>query len=70
MWTAPHEQIEQYTIGGLIVGEMETPRQMKPIAEYLVFDTPLEPTSSIVWTAVAAIAFTALGALVYRRQQF
>jgi hypothetical protein len=70
VWTAPHEQIERFTIGGLIVGEMETPRQMKPLAEYLVFDTPLEPTSSIVWTAIAAFAFITLGALVYRRQQF
>jgi hypothetical protein len=35
-----------------------------------VFDTPLEPTSSIVWTVIAAFAFITLGALVYRRQQF
>lgn len=70
VWTAPHEQIERFTIGGLLVGELETPRQMKPLVEYLVFDTPLEPTSSIVWTVIAAFAFTTLGALVYRRQQF
>jgi ABC-type Na+ efflux pump permease subunit len=70
VWTAPHEQIERFTIGGLVVGELETPRQMKPLAEYLVFETPLEPTSSIVWTLIAALAFIALGALVYRRQQF
>lgn len=70
VWVAPHEKIEQFTIGGLLVGELEVPRQMKPLAEYLVFDTPLEPTSSIVWTAVAAIVFVMLGALVYRRQQF
>ena len=70
VWTAPHEQIERFTIGGLLVGELETPRRMKPLAEYLIFDTPLEPTSSIVWAAVAAIVFATLGALVYRRQQF
>lgn len=70
VWTAPHEQIERFTIGGVLVGELETPRQMKPLAEYLVFDTPLEPTNSIVWTAIAAFAFITLGALVYRRRQF
>lgn len=70
VWTAPHDSIERFTIGGLIVGEIRTPREMKPLAEYLVFDTPLEPTSSIVWSVVATIAFTTLGALVYRRQQF
>ena len=70
VWTAPHEQIERFTIGGLLVGELETPRQMKPLAEYLVFETSLEPTSSIVWTVAAAMLFTTLGALMYRRQQF
>jgi hypothetical protein len=43
---------------------------MKPIAEYLVFETPLQPTSSLWWTAVAALAFTVAGALVFRREQF
>jgi ABC-type Na+ efflux pump permease subunit len=70
VWTAPHERIEQFTIGGLLVGELDQPRRMKPLAEYLVFETPLEPTSSIVWTLIAALAFSALGVLVYRRQQF
>jgi ABC-type Na+ efflux pump permease subunit len=70
VWVAPHDKIEQFTIGGLIVGELEQPRRMKPLAEYLVFDTPLEPTSSIVWTVIAAFTFITLGALVYRRQQF
>jgi hypothetical protein len=70
VWVAPHERIEQFTIGGLIVGEMEQPRRMKPLAEYLVFETPLEPTSSIVWTVIAAVLFITLGALACRRQQF
>jgi ABC-type transport system involved in multi-copper enzyme maturation permease subunit len=70
VWTAPHEHIERFTIGGLVVGEMESPRRMKPLAEYLVFETPLEPTSSIVWTMIITIVFITLGALVYRRQQF
>ena len=32
--------------------------------------TPLEPTSSVLWTAIAAAAFTIAGALVFRREQF
>ena len=43
---------------------------MKPIAEFLVFETPLEPTSSVLWTAVAAATFTVAGMLVFRREQF
>ena len=70
VWTAPHESIERFTIGGLIVGEIRVPREMKPVAEFLVFDTPLEPTSSIVWTIVAGLTFTVLGALAYHRHQF
>jgi hypothetical protein len=70
VWVAPHDSIERFTIGGLVVGEIRTPREMKPLAEYLVFDTPLEPTSSIIWTLIASAAFITLGALVYRRQQF
>ena len=72
VWTASHEvdAVARFTIGGLTVGELSQPRQMKPLAEYLVFGTPLEPTSSIVWTIVTALAFITLGALVYRRQQF
>jgi ABC-type transport system involved in multi-copper enzyme maturation permease subunit len=72
VWTAPHEidAVGRFTIGGLVKGELDQPRRMKPLAEYLVFETPLEPTSSIVWTAIATIVFITLGALVYRRQQF
>jgi ABC-type transport system involved in multi-copper enzyme maturation permease subunit len=72
LWTAPHEidAVGRFTFGGLTVGELDQPRRMKPLAEYLVFETPLEPTSSIVWTVVTAIVFITLGALVYRRQQF
>lgn len=69
MWNAPWQFVEHYTIGGLMAGEMQG-ATMKPIAEYLVFETPLEPTSSILWTAVAALAFTIAGALVFRREQF
>lgn len=70
IWAAPTANFERFTMGGLVTGEFDSPRRMKPIAEYLVFDTPLEPTSSIVWTLIAAVAFTVLGALVFRRQQF
>jgi hypothetical protein len=43
---------------------------MKPIAAYLVLGNPLEPMSAIVWTAIAAVVFTALGSLIFRREQF
>ena len=69
VWTAPWGWIEEYTIGGLMTGEIQG-GTMKPIAEYLVFETPLEPTSSVLWTAIAAVAFTIAGALVFRREQF
>ena len=70
IWNAPHELIENYSVGGLVTGEFAGDRAMKPIAEYLVFDQPLEPTSSVWWTAIAAILFTAAGALLFRREQF
>ena len=69
VWNAPWRWIEEYTIGGLVKGELEG-ATMKPIAEYLVFEAPLEPTSSVLWTAVAAVVFTVAGALVFRREQF
>ena len=69
MWNAPWQFAEDYTIGGLMTGEIEG-GTMKPIAEYLVFRQPLEPTSSVLWTAIAAVAFTIAGALVFRREQF
>mgnify|MGYP001819556158 FL=1 len=70
IWTSPQAQIERLRMGGLIVGEVRTPRETTPLAEYLVFRTPFEPASSVTWTLIAAIAFTAFAALVYRRQQF
>ena len=69
MWNAPWQFVEDYTIGGLMTGEIQG-ATMKPIAEFLVFETPLEPTSSVFWTAVAALAFTVAGMLVFRREQF
>lgn len=69
VWNAPWSWIEEYTIGGLMTGELQG-GTMKPIAEYLVFETPLEPTSSVLWTAVAAVVFTIAGVLVFRREQF
>lgn len=69
IWNAPNSFIETYTIGGLVTGELEG-ATMKPIAEYLVFDAPLEPTSSVLWTAVAAAAFAVGGVLVFRHEQF
>ncbi len=70
VWNAPRQEIEEYTIGGLVTGELADSTAMKPIAEYLVFDQPLEPTSSVVWTAVATLVFMTIGALVFRREQF
>lgn len=71
LWISPREELERYTIGGLVTGELESvSNAMKPIAEYLVFDQPLQPASSVAWTALAAVAFTVLGALVFRREQF
>ena len=69
IWNAPNEFIERYTIGGLVTGEIQG-ATMKPIAEYLVFETPLEPISSVWWTAVASLVFAVAGALVFRREQF
>jgi ABC-type transport system involved in multi-copper enzyme maturation permease subunit len=69
VWNAPSEFLERYTIGGLVTGELAG-ATMKPIAEYLVFETPLEPVSSVWWTAIAAIAFTIGAAFVFRREQF
>lgn len=69
LWNAPWGFFENYTIGGLVTGELGG-GTMKPIAEYLVFETPLEPSSSVLWTAVAAVAFTVAGAFVFRREQF
>ncbi len=69
IWSAPNQFIEEYTIGGLVTGEIQG-GTMKPIAEYLVFETPLEPISSLWWTAIAAFAFTVASALVFRREQF
>ncbi len=70
VWTAPRKEIEEFTIGGLMTGELTDATAMKPIAEYLIFDQPLEPTSSVAWTAVAALAFMTIGALVFSREQF
>lgn len=70
VWNAPRKEIEEYTIGGLVTGELADSTAMKPIAEYLILEQPLQPTSSVTWTAVAALAFTAIGALVFRREQF
>ncbi len=69
VWNSPWRFVEEYTIGGLVTGEIQG-GTMKPIAEYLVFETPLEPASSVLWTAVAAVVFTVAGALVFRREQF
>jgi ABC-type transport system involved in multi-copper enzyme maturation permease subunit len=69
VWNAPKPFIEEYTIGGLMTGEIQG-ATMKPIAEYLVFEQPLEPTSSILWTAIAAVVFTVAGAVIFRREQF
>lgn len=69
IWNAPNRFFEQYTIGGLVTGEIQG-ANMKPISEYLVFETTLQPTSSVWWTAVAALGFTVAGALVFRREQF
>lgn len=69
IWNAPWTFVEEYTIGGLMTGELSG-ATMKPIAEYLVFAQPLEPTSSVLWTAVAAVAFTVAGAIAFRREQF
>jgi len=72
VWTAPRQEIKEYTIGGLVTGDLgdTVSGVYKPITEYLVFEQPLEPTSSVVWTALAALAFTAAGALIFRREQF
>ena len=72
VWASPRKEIEDYTIGGLVTGELGdvVSGVYKPISEYLIFDAPLEPTSSVVGTAVAAIAFTIIGSLVFRREQF
>ena len=72
VWSAPRREIEDYTIGGLVTGELGdvVSGAYKPISEYLIFDVPLEPTSSVWWTAVATLAFTAIGALIFRREQF
>ena len=69
VWNAPIEFLERYTIGGLVTGELAG-ATMKPISEYLVFETPLEPVSSIWWTAVTALVFTIAAVLVFRREQF
>jgi hypothetical protein len=69
VWNAPWQWMEEYTIGGLMTGEIQG-GTMKPIAEYLVFEAPLEPTSPVLWTAVVAVGFTVAGALVFRREQF
>lgn len=72
VWAAPRKEIEDYTIGGLMAGELgdAVSGVYKPISEYLIFDQPLEPISSVVWTAVAALVFTTIGALVFRREEF
>ena len=72
VWAAPREEIEAYTIGGLVTGELGdvVSGVYKPISEYLIFETPLEPTSSVVWTAIAALVFTTVGAGIFRREQF
>ncbi len=71
LWIAPWE-LDRYTIGGLVTGEIGgvAGRSMKPLAAYLVLGNPLEPMSAIVWTAVAAAIFTALGSFIFRREQF
>jgi hypothetical protein len=69
LWNAPQTFIQRYTIGGLVTGEIQG-GTMKPIAEYLVFETPLEPTSAVWSTAAAALAFIVAGALVFRHEQF
>jgi hypothetical protein len=68
-WNAPFRFVEEYPIGGLVTGEIQG-KAMKPIVEYLLFDTPLVPASAVWWTAVAALAFTVASALVFRREQF
>lgn len=69
MWNAPFDVVERFTIGGLVSGEIQG-ATMKPIAEYLVFGTSLEPTSGVLWTGVAAIAFVGAAVAVFRREEF
>lgn len=69
LWNSPWTFLERYTIGGLVTGEIQG-GTMKPLAEYLVFRTPLDPISAVWSTAIAAFAFVVAATLVFRREQF
>ncbi len=68
-WNAPWSVLEDVTIAGLVSGELAG-EPFKPLAEYLVFAQPLEPTSAVAWTALWAALFVVGAILVLRREQF
>ena len=68
-WQAPGRVIKDFTFGGLITGELEG-AGFKALTEYLVFEQPLDPVSSVFGTAVLVVALTAAATLIFRREQF
>jgi ABC-2 type transport system permease protein len=68
-WQAPARVIRDFSFGGLVTGDFEG-SEFKALTEYLVFEQPLEPLSSVAGTAVLVVALLAAATLIFRREQF